>query len=250
MPRCLIVLSGHTIEMLPNRSNVRIAVKGDYGLFTRPEAHVERFSYDCLTPSAARNICDAILWKPEFRWVVTSIAVLKPIQFMSIRRNEVQSKLSPASVRRWMSDPTSYQPLAAGAGEGTDGTPRNSVVLRDVAYLVEAYPLVYDTSGDNTPQKYVAMFNRRLAKGQHYTQPYLGVREFAARVEPATGNEVPISLTRNCGRMLYDIIFRPGNNRPVFFEANLVNGSVDTRPESVIPDPAVREEVLRCSSKL
>jgi CRISPR-associated protein Cas5d len=229
-----------------NRSSIKVKVSGDFALFTPPEAKVERASYAVPTPSAARNILDAICWRPEMRWVVTSIQVLKPIRYVSFRRNEVQTKLAPGAVKRWMADPSQYEPLSAGAGAGTDGTPRSSLLLRDVAYIIEAYPLVFDTSGDNTPQKYAAMMSRRVEKGQCYQRPALGCREFAARFEPATATDAREAVDADLGRMLYDIVFRPEGNRPVFFAAKIANGVVDTRPDAVLT-PAVCEEVLKCS---
>ena len=71
---------------------VKLHVWGDYALFTRPEMKVERVSYEVMTPSAARNILTAIYWKPQIRWVVDYIHILKPIAFTSVRRNEVASK--------------------------------------------------------------------------------------------------------------------------------------------------------------
>ncbi len=232
-----------------NHEIVRIRIAGEFACFTRPEAKVERASYPLPTPSAARNILDAICWKPEMRWVVTKIRLLNPIKYGSVRRNEVQSKLAPGSVKKWMSDPSQFTPLIAGAGAGTDGTPRSTLLLRDVAYAIEAYPLVYDRSGDNTPQKYASMLMRRAEKGQCYQQPAMGCREFVARFEPATGNEKTQPVSEDLGRMLYDIVFRPAGNAPVFFSARLQNGEMDTRPEVVLHDPAQREEVLRCSYK-
>src|ERR1019366_5811772 len=99
-------------------SHIRVKVSGDFACWTRPENKVERVSYECMTPSAARNILDAICWKPEMRWVVTRIVVLKPVRFQGIRRNELQSKIAPVEVGKWMKDPCLYRPLAAGAGEG------------------------------------------------------------------------------------------------------------------------------------
>lgn len=228
---------------------VRIKISGEFACFTRPEAKVERASYPLPTPSAARNILDAICWKPEMRWVVTGITLLKPVKYISVRRNEVQSKVSPATVKRWMTDPSLYQPLAAGAGAGTDATPRNSLLLRDVAYIIQAYPLVFDTSGDNSRQKYAAMLMRRAERGQCYQQPSLGCREFAARFEPATGDEEPHTVTEDLGRMLYDVIFRPEGNQPIFFSARLESGFMNTHPEAVLSEPAQREEILKCSYK-
>jgi CRISPR-associated protein Cas5d len=232
-----------------NHTPIRIKISGDFACFTRPEAKVERVSYSLPTPSAARNILDAICWKPEMRWVVTSIALLKPIKFVSIRRNELQSKLSPVSVKRWMRDPATYEPQIGGAGAGTDGTPRNSLLLRDVAYLIEAHPMVFDKSGDNLPQKYASMLLRRAEKGQCYQQPALGCREFAARFEPASSADIPLPINEDLGRMLYDIVFRSDGNRPVFFPARLENGVMNTNPETVLADAAQRAEVLQCSYK-
>jgi CRISPR-associated protein Cas5d len=231
------------------KDKVQVKVSGEFACFTRPEAKVERASYPLPTPSAARNILDSICWRPEMRWVVTSIKLLKPVKYGSVRRNEVQSKLAPGSVKKWMKDPSQFEPLAAGAGIGTDATPRNTLLLRDVAYVIEAYPLVFDTSGDNSPQKYAAMLMRRVEKGQCYQRPSFGCREFAAYFEPATGEEQAQPVTEDLGRMLYDIVFRPEGNRPVFFSARLNNGLMDTRPEIVLRDEAQRKEVLRCSYK-
>lgn len=227
--------------------NIQVRVSGEFACFTRPETKVERFSYPVMTPSAARNVLDAICWRPQMRWIVTRITVLKPIRFMSVLRNEVQSKVSPAAVKKWMRDASTYEPLVAGAGNGTDGTPRNSTLLRDVAYWIEAYPHVFDTSGDNTPTKYVAMLQRRVEKGQCFQRPYLGCREFAAEFGPVQTEDAPIPDSMEMGRMLYDIAFLPSGNRATFFEAKLENGVMETRPDLVIPEESSRGDILRCS---
>ena len=73
---------------------IKISVRGEYALFTRPEMKVERVSYDVITPSAARGIIEAIYWKPAIRWVIDKIHVLREIEFTNIRRNEVSEKIS------------------------------------------------------------------------------------------------------------------------------------------------------------
>lgn len=230
--------------------HVRVKVSGPYACFTRPEAKVERMSYEVPTPSAARGLLDAILWKPEMRWHIRRIEVLSPIRFIALKRNEVQSKIAPGSVRKWMSDAASYAPLAAGAGS-QEATPRNTLALRDVAYVIEAEPIVFGDAAANPPIKYVEMFNRRVARGQCFTQPYFGCREFAARFEPPSPEERPIEETRDLGLMLYDIAFNPdqGSYRPVFFQARLERGVILTEAAAVLPDEALRKEVLACSCK-
>ena len=59
--------------------------------FTRPEMKVERLSYDVVTPSAARAVFESILWKPAIRWHIRRIEVLRPVRWISVRRNEVAS---------------------------------------------------------------------------------------------------------------------------------------------------------------
>src|ERR1044071_2459311 len=71
-----------------------LEVSGPFACFTRPEMKVERVSYDVITPSAARAIFEAILWKPAIRWHVRRVDVLKPVRWMSMRRNEVGSIIS------------------------------------------------------------------------------------------------------------------------------------------------------------
>lgn len=230
-------------------TTVRVRVSGPLACFSRPETKVERVSYECLTPSAARGILDAILWKPEMRWIVRRVEVLKPIRFQALKRNEVQSKISPRNVEKWMKDPAEYQPFEAGAGSA-EGTPRNTLALRDVAYIIQAEPHVFNTSGDNTPTKYMAMFNRRVEKGQAHVQPCFGCREFAAHFETPSPGEIPLAETRDLGLMLYDIIFdsEGKNNRPVFFHARLDKGVLDCSPDKV-PDTQQRKEVFACSYK-
>jgi len=49
---------------------------GPLACFTRPELKVERVSYPVMTPSAARGLIEAVLWKPAIRWHVERIKVL------------------------------------------------------------------------------------------------------------------------------------------------------------------------------
>ncbi len=229
---------------------VRVRVSGPLACFTRPEAKVERLSYDLPTPSAARGILDSICWRPQMRWHVRAVEVLRPLRTIALKRNEVQSKITVkgrAGIAGWMADPADYAPFAAGAGSD-EGTPRATLALKDVAYVIEAEPVVFDASGDNTPQKYAAMLRRRVEKGQCHIRPCLGCREFAAEFGPPDPAEKPIAESRDLGRMLYDIIFdSETGNTPVFFQARLENGRMDTRAEMAVTDEALRRRVLACS---
>ena len=77
---------------------IRLEVKGDYACFTRPELKVERVSYDCMTPSAARGVLEAIFWHPGLVWRIDRIHVCRPIRFTNVRRNEVGVKAEKGAI--------------------------------------------------------------------------------------------------------------------------------------------------------
>jgi CRISPR-associated protein Cas5d len=72
---------------------IHLRTWGDLACFTRPEMKVERVSYPVITPSAARGLLEAILYKPQFRWRVRRIAVKKadPLPRLPAQRSEVTS---------------------------------------------------------------------------------------------------------------------------------------------------------------
>jgi CRISPR-associated protein Cas5d len=203
-----------------------VRLRGEWACFTRPEFKAERVSYHVITPSAARGAVEAILWKPAIRWHVHRIAVLAPIRFASVRRNEVNRVISVKNVRAMMrgGDVTDYF-----ADE--DRSQRNALVLRDVDYRVDvSFTMTGRAGPDDTPAKFDAMFRRRLGRGQYHMSPYLGCREFPATVEPArAGDPPPIPLDMDLGRMLLDVDYGPAN-RAVFFDAAMVAGVIEVAP--------------------
>ncbi len=180
---------------------VRVKVTGEFACFTRPDLKVERMTYPCMTPSAARGILDSILWKPEFRWYVRRIIVLKPVKFFSVKRNEINSKQG-------------RNPIVIEEKRAQ----RNSIVLKDVAYIIEASIYQKDKTDENPPKKYAEMFRRRVRKGQCYRRPFLGTREFYAEFMEPDGTESPIDEPVPIGSMLFDIFYDgSGIPLPLFF---------------------------------
>lgn len=196
-----------------------------YACFTRPEMKVERVSYPVMTPSAARGMLEAIFWKPQFSWRIQEIVVLKPISYFSLMRNEVNSRISERSARGWEKN-------GGGFVASEDRAQRNTLALRDVAYIVRANVQV-KPGVDDDPAKYRDQFRRRVAKGQCYAQPYLGCREFTAAFGPVEGDEVSAAGSMTIGRMLYDLDFLDGSSGhaiPRFFNAELVEGVLQVPP--------------------
>lgn len=226
-----------------------LEVWGDYACFTRPEMKVERVSYDVITPSAARAIFEAILWKPAIRWHIREIEVLNPVRWISVRRNEVGSVASEKKNAIFIEE---------------NRLQRASLFLRDVRYRLHAYleyipvqqrhtnfravpEALWDSreiatnqestaawkhKRDENPGKYLAMFERRAKKGQCFYQPYLGCREFPAffKFIPTPEQNPAIRITHpplNLGFMLYDMDFSdPDDPRPAFYRPEMKDGHI------------------------
>lgn len=210
----------------PHEYTCRLKVWGDYACFTRPELKVERLSYLVPTPSAVRGIFEAILFKPQFRWHPRLISVLKPIQFIALRRNEVQGKISTKNVEAAMAGRKPLEPLLADAmdEEGSGRTQRQTMALRDVEYILEAAIRLTPAAdpAQDSVAKYREMFLRRAEKGQCFHQPAFGCREFVAHFTPPDGDAEPVDDTRDLGLMLYDIFDYDGPVRRVESEGDLV----------------------------
>jgi len=201
-----------------------LKVWGRNACFTRPEMKVERVSYDVMTPSAARGILEAILWKPAISWKVAQIDVLQPIRWESVRRNEVGTIMS-----------ADLAITAMNRGSGKLGfyveehrQQRAGLILRDVAYVIHAQFMLTDQAGpQDSVVKFQEMFLRRAEKGQCFHRPYLGCREFAAHFQPIRLGETlpePVAETRSLGWMLLDLDYNAPSITPLFFKAELVQG--------------------------
>ncbi|HHW18970.1 MAG TPA: type I-C CRISPR-associated protein Cas5 [Firmicutes bacterium] len=205
---------------------VKLLVWGDYACFTRPEMKTERVTYDVMTPSAARGILEAIHWKPAIRWVIDRIHVLNEIRFDSIRRNEVENKIPTRNVAAAMQG--KEVDLHQYASE--ERQQRASLILRDVAYVIEAHFELTEKAGpEDTVEKHYNMALRRMRAGQCFHRPYLGCREFPANFRLIEDEPIPQSChkgERDLGWMLWDIDFSEGMT-PRFFRAIMRDGVID-----------------------
>lgn len=209
--------------------NFCLEVSGDYACFTRPEMKVERVSYDVITPSAARAIFEAILWKPAIRWQVTQIEVLNPIQWISVRRNEVGKVFNLPTIKQL----TGESRESMGFYVEDERQQRAGLFLRDVKYRLHA-DLHFDPAKDPESDygKYAAMFERRASKGQCFNQPYLGTREFSCAFrlvdnEGLDAEPAAIAQDKPLGWMLYDLDYSDKKNpTPRFFNAEMKQGVV------------------------
>ena len=210
---------------------IRVEVWGDYALFTRPEMKTERVSYDVMTPSAARGLLESIYWHPGMKWCIDRIHVCSPIRFTNIRRNEVKDTISARKVKTVMEK---------GQGELYLATPesiqqRAAMVLRDVHYVIDAhFDLTENAAPGDNAGKFQDIIKRRLERGQCYSMPYFGTREFPAHFRRCT--ELPpcpdeLKGVRDLGWMLLDMDYSNDDGiRPMFFRASMKDGVINVPP--------------------
>ncbi|HET6214021.1 MAG TPA: type I-C CRISPR-associated protein Cas5c [Micromonosporaceae bacterium] len=187
-----------------------VQVSGEAALFSRPELKVERVTYPVMTPTAARGVLEAIFWKPEMRYRVVAIEVLKEIRQFTIRRNETSALVSVD------------QALRGGRVDTVAARDqRSAVCLRDVAYRIHAHVELTDRA-TKPAAAYRDQFRRRVSRGACFHQPYLGTREFTADFGDPDDTP-PIDWTEDLGVMLHTIHFGPPI-RMEWFTARLDRG--------------------------
>jgi len=212
-----------------------IEVSGDFACFTRPEMKVERVSYDVITPSSARSIFEAILWKPAIAWNIHKIEILKPVRWINLRRNEVGAVLSVSNAKKAMQSGADMALFIEDQRQQRAG-----LFLRDVAYRLHgSFNLTAKASVGDNSAKFSEMFIRRAKKGQCFNQPYLGCREFSCDFRLVDSDETlvpPIDESRELGWMLYDMDYsQPSAPAPLFFNPVLDRGVIK------IPDRSSEE---------
>ncbi len=220
--------------MSDQNGQIVVKVWGEYACFSRPEFKVERVSYPVITPSAARGVLEAIFWKPEFRYEIREIGVLKQGTTVSLLRNELADRQGERPI--FVEDQRQQ---------------RTSLVLKDVAYLIRA-EMVLRPHATDPVYKYLDQFRRRVERGQCFFTPYLGTREFSAYFAPPGEKDVPEPIDLDLGLMLFDIAFVPDEERaelefvrhgpdgpkrvkgyaqPLFFHARIEKGWLRVPPE-------------------
>lgn len=197
-----------------------IEVWGEYACFTSP-MKVERWSYPVITPSAARGIFDAIFVnRHEFWWQIEHIEILSEPKYIALMRNEVKDKgPSVTEIIKWMGNIRAVRPIIADGDEATlrtdqrGRTQRQTMALRDVRYRLTARINPWPNSPKNI-QCYESQFQRRLDRGQNFTQPCFGCREFPAWWDNDLSNMPKWDRDLDAGWMLYDVfdLSRPGDS--------------------------------------
>ena len=200
-----------------------LEVWSDFACFSRPELKVERFSYPCPTPSAARGVFEAIYYKPAFRWQVTRIELLSLPSYMALRRNEVKDKASAAAIGKWMKGTEEPEPLWADADKSCTGTDmkgrtqRQTMALCNPRFRLSA-KIIPREHASQPAAAYNAQFVRRASQGKCAYQPYLGCKEFVSffrLIKDASTEPAPADYNQSLGMMLYDVFDLTATNATV-----------------------------------
>lgn len=199
-----------------DKNVLSLYVWGDLACFARPDINAERISYEVPTAAACRGILESVFWKPEFRWFVRSVEVLRPIRTVA---------LHPPFAKK-----VDRSKGAAGQEDAVSRKGKRTIALKDVCYKISAS--VYQANGfdpKNPPPKYRQMFKVQTVKQRFHRQPCFGSAEFPAffSLETPQGLESELPEDRDLGNMLLDVVHRDGKRYPHFFDAVLRNGVVE-----------------------
>jgi len=158
-----------------NGYEIALEIAGNTAMWTRPDTGDCPVSYPAPTYSATKGIFESILWGPAVQIIPTKIEICAPIQYHNYQTNYG----GPLRKARVIAGGGSFQLLAT--------------VLIDVCYRLyaEVLPipktvknrlpanaLKWDKKTTSPGHAYKDIFYRRLKRGQCFTLPFLGWKEF------------------------------------------------------------------------
>jgi CRISPR-associated protein Cas5d len=152
---------------------IEMEIAGNTAMWTRPDTGDCPVSYPAPTYSAVKAIFESVLWGPAVVIVPTKVEICAPIQYHNYFTNYGGALRASTSIKNG----NGFQLLAT--------------VLIDVCYRLyaEVLPITnkrnlpesalsWDRKTTSPGHAYQEMFLRRLKRGQAYSIPVLGWREF------------------------------------------------------------------------
>lgn len=152
---------------------VKMEISGNTAMWTRPDTGDCPVSYPAPTYSAVKAIFESVLWGPDVEIIPVKVELCAPVQYHTYCTNYGGPLRNPTSITK----ENNYQLFAT--------------VLIDVCYRLyaEVIPnanksrmpeaaIQWDRKTTAPGHAYQSIFERRLKKGQCYSIPSLGWREF------------------------------------------------------------------------
>jgi CRISPR-associated protein Cas5d len=174
---------------------VQLEISGPTAMWTRPDTGDCPVSYPLPTYSAVKGIFESILWGPAVRIIPTKVEICAPILYHNYQTNYG----GPLRKSRVIESGGGFQLLAT--------------VLIDVRYRLYAEVLPaekkdksrisnsakkWDIQTTSPGHAYQSIFERRLERGQCFTIPFLGWKEFVpdywGRFRPETRIQEDVNL--------------------------------------------------------
>lgn len=201
---------------------IRFILRGPLACFARPESP-DRFSYPIPTGSALRGIISAIYDHPGVYADVRQIAVLAPIRYA--RMGHVHAGDFTRAHRGTITAPNDNR-----------RTTVESMLVDPVWWVEVRFRPEIGSDHPFDEKKVNAVFTRRLAQGEYYYTPSLGLHELRAILHLPQGSERPIQKSRDFGMVIHDMDYRHDPPLPHVYHAVMTNG--------VIPIPSFYDKVL------
>ena len=152
---------------------IAMEIAGNTAMWTRPDTGDSPVSYPVPTYSAVKAIFESVLWGPAVEIIPVKVEVCAPIQYHSYCTNYGGPLRSSNSIKKG----NNYQLYAT--------------VLTDICYRIyaEVVPnmdksrlpksaVQWDEKTTSPGHAYQSIFKRRLKRGQCYSIPTLGWKEF------------------------------------------------------------------------
>jgi CRISPR-associated protein Cas5d len=152
---------------------IEMEISGNTAIWTRPDTGDCPVSYPAPTYSAVKGIFESILWGPAVMIVPTKVEICAPVKYHNYQTNYGGPLRKPGVITKG----GGFQLLAT--------------VLIDVCYRLYAAVVPnpvkkklpeqakqWDEKTTSPGHAYQSIFYRRLKKGQCFTIPFLGWKEF------------------------------------------------------------------------
>jgi CRISPR-associated protein Cas5d len=197
---------------------IRVWVRAAHAFFADPTTSGKN-SYPVITPSAARGLLENVYKKPEFRYRINRIGIIKAGTTFSVVTNDVKNRAGATPI-----DPTRDE----------HHTQQLTVRLQDVEYLIEC-SIHPEPHADKPEAAYRAQLIRRLERGEYFRSPYAGREECFADVALAARDTTPDgSINADFGSMPLDFAYL-GPRQPYYYHAVARDGWIDV-PTGVYDD--------------
>lgn len=158
-----------------NSYEIALEISGTTAMWTRPDTGDCPVSYPAPTFSAVKAIFESILWGPAVLIIPTRVEICAPVQYHNYPTNYG----GPLRKARVMMEGGSFQLLATVLINVCYRLHAEvSTIPKNIKYRVPDKARQWDGKTTSPGHAYRDIFNRRLKKGQCFTIPFLGWKEF------------------------------------------------------------------------